>query len=90
MKSEARKPDRIVAAGSGEMAYEYGTRNLSFDEVGSGKHVVFTAAYLRVWRTIDGSCKQAALMFERKGTIDVCQFSLIAEKGGTIASVDWR
>lgn len=58
------KPDRIVAAASGEMAYEYGTGDVSFDERSSGKHVAFTAAYLRVWRAIDGSCKEAAVMFE--------------------------
>jgi hypothetical protein len=67
VKSEPLKPDRIVAAGSGEMAYEYGTSNLSFDEVGSGKRITFTAAYLRVWRSVDGSCKEAAVMFEPEG-----------------------
>jgi ketosteroid isomerase-like protein len=67
VKSEPLKPDRIVAAGSGEMAYEYGTSNLSFDEVGGGKHIAFTAAYLRVWRSVDGSCKEAAFMAEPEG-----------------------
>jgi len=67
VKSEPLKPERIVAAGSAEMAYEYGTGNLSFDEVGSGKHIAFTAAYLRVWRSVDGSCKEAAVMFEPEG-----------------------
>jgi hypothetical protein len=66
-KSEPLNPDRIVAAPSGEMAYEYGTGNVSFDEVSSGKHVAFTAAYLRVWRSIDGSCKEAAFMAEPEG-----------------------
>lgn len=61
------KPDRIVAAPSGEMAYEYGTGNVTFDEVSSGKHIAFTAAYLRVWRAIDGSCKEVALMAEPEG-----------------------
>jgi hypothetical protein len=37
MKSEPLKPDRIVATPSGEMTYEYGTSNVSFDEVSSGK-----------------------------------------------------
>jgi hypothetical protein len=64
---EPLKPERIVAAPSGEMAYEYGTGNVSFDEVSSGKHIAFTAAYLRVWRSIDGSCKQAAFMAEPEG-----------------------
>jgi ketosteroid isomerase-like protein len=61
------KAERIVAAASGEMAYEYGTSEVSFDEVGSGKHIAFTAAYLRVWRSIDGSCKEAAFMAEPEG-----------------------
>ena len=61
------KPDRIVAAPSGEMAYEYGTGGASFDEVGSGKHITFTAAYLRVWNSIDGSCKQVAFIAEPEG-----------------------
>jgi hypothetical protein len=56
--------DRIVAAPSGEMAYEYGTAKASFDERDTGKHVEFTAAYLRVWRAVDGSCKLAAEIFE--------------------------
>jgi hypothetical protein len=64
---EPLRPERIVAAPSGEMAYEYGTGNVSFDEVSSGKHVAFTAAYLRVWRSIDGSCKEAAFMAEPEG-----------------------
>jgi hypothetical protein len=65
--AEPLKPDGIVTAASGEMAYEYGTSSLSFDEVGSGKHVAFTAAYLRVWRSIDGSGKEVAFMAEPEG-----------------------
>ncbi len=57
-------PDRIVAAASGEMAYEYGTAKASYDERDTGKHVEFTAAYLRVWKAGDGSCKLAAEIFE--------------------------
>jgi hypothetical protein len=64
---EPLKPERIVAAPSGEMAYEYGTGNVSFEEVSSGKHIAFTAAYLRVWRSIDGSCKEVAFMAEPEG-----------------------
>jgi hypothetical protein len=64
---EPLKPERIVAAPSGEMAYEYGTGNVSFEEASSGKHIAFTAAYLRVWRSIDGSCKEAAFMAEPEG-----------------------
>jgi ketosteroid isomerase-like protein len=57
------KADRIVVAPSGDMAYEYGTAHMSFDSKKEG-HVDFTAAYLRVWKTVDGKCKIAAEMFE--------------------------
>jgi hypothetical protein len=67
VKSEPLKPDRIVATSSGDMAYEYGTGGVSFDERSSGKHIAFTAAYLRVWSAVDGSCKEAALMAEPEG-----------------------
>lgn len=61
------KPDRIVAAPSGDMAYEYGTANIRFDERGSGKHFDFTAAYLRVWKDVDGSCRVGAQMLQPEG-----------------------
>lgn len=61
------KPDRIVVAPSGDMAYEYGTENIRFDERKSGKHLDFTAAYLRVWRAVDGSCRVAAQMQQPEG-----------------------
>ena len=61
------KPDRIVAAPSGDMAYEYGTTNIRFDDRKSARHFDFTAAYLRVWKAVDGSCKQAAEMFQPEG-----------------------
>ena len=60
-------PDRIVAAPSGDMAYEYGTTNIRFDERESAKYFDFTAAYLRVWKAVDGSCKVAAEMFQPQG-----------------------
>jgi len=59
--------ERIVVAPSADMAYEYGTRDLSFDEKPSGKHLEFTNAYLRVWKAVSGSCKVAAIMYEREG-----------------------
>jgi ketosteroid isomerase-like protein len=62
-KQDPMKPDRIVVASSGDMAYEYGTAHMSFDSKKEG-HVDFTAAYLRVWKTVDGKCKIAAEMFE--------------------------
>jgi ketosteroid isomerase-like protein len=61
------KPDRIVVAPSGDMAYEYGTENIRFDERKSGKHLDFTAAYLRVWKAVDGSCRVAAQMQQPEG-----------------------
>jgi hypothetical protein len=67
MKSEPLKPERIVATPSGEMAYEYRASNVSFVEVSSGKHSAFTAAYLRLKRSIDGSCKETAFMAEPEG-----------------------
>jgi len=61
------KPDRIVAAPSGDMAYEYGTVHVSFDDAQTGKHHDFTAAYLRVWRADGATCKVAAVMYEPEG-----------------------
>jgi ketosteroid isomerase-like protein len=60
-------PDHIVVAPSGDMAYVYGTRHVSFDEKQSGKHVEFTNAYLQVWKAVEGICKIAAAMTEREG-----------------------
>jgi ketosteroid isomerase-like protein len=58
------QPERIVVSPSGDMAYEYGTERMAFDEKGTGKHVDFTAAYLRVWKAEGGRCLVAAQMFE--------------------------
>jgi hypothetical protein len=69
-KNERRDPlkaDRIVVTPSGDMAYSYGTGHMSFDEVSTGKHVDFTAAFLSVWKVVNGSCKLAASMFEPEG-----------------------
>ena len=60
-------PDRIVVSPSGDMAYEYGTERMAFDEKATGKHVDFTAAYLRVWKAEGGKCLVAAQMFEPEG-----------------------
>jgi ketosteroid isomerase-like protein len=56
-------PQRIVVSSSGDMAYEYGTIHLSFDDKKTG-HEDFTAAYLRVWKIEDGQCKSAAMIAE--------------------------
>jgi hypothetical protein len=66
-KRDAPKPDLIVVAPSGDMAYSYGTAHMSFDEASTGKHVDFTAAYLTVWKIVNGSCKVAATMFQPEG-----------------------
>ena len=67
VKTTPLRPDRVVVGPSGDMAYEYGTEQVSFDERASGKHRDFTTAYLRVWRAVDGQCKIAALMAQREG-----------------------
>jgi len=60
-------PDHIVVAPSGDMAYAYGTRHISFNEKQGGKHVEFKNVYLQVWKVVDGACKIAATMTEREG-----------------------
>lgn len=60
----SEKIDRVVTAPSGDMAYEYGSSHIIYDEVKNGKHNDFNAAYLRVWKAADGLCKQAAVMYE--------------------------
>jgi hypothetical protein len=67
-ESEITKTDRIVAAPSGDMAYEYGTVHISYDAVPSGEHADFTSAYLRVWRADSGVCKVAAQIAEPEDT----------------------
>ncbi len=63
-ETTADHPQKIVVAKSGDMAYEYGTGNLSYDEQKTGKHVTFETAYLRVWKSVDGDCRVAAFMIE--------------------------
>ncbi len=55
-------PQRIVASKSGDMAYEYGSGELSFDDQKTAKHVALQNAYLRVWKAVDGDCRVAATM----------------------------
>jgi hypothetical protein len=66
--SEVESTGRIVADPSGGMAYEYGTDHISFDDVKTGEHEDFTAAYLRVWKAEGGVCKVAAEMGEPENT----------------------
>ena len=61
-QSKAEHPQRIVVSKSGDMAYEYGTGELSFDELKTGKHIAFQNAYLRVWKAVGGNCLVAATM----------------------------
>jgi len=58
----ADHPQRVVVSKSGDMAYEYGGGEMSFDEQKTGKHVSFQVGYLRVWKSVDGQCKVAATM----------------------------
>jgi hypothetical protein len=67
-ESEVEKTDRIVAAASGDMAYEYGTVHISYDDARTGEHADFTSAYLRVWKPVNGACKPAAMMAEPEDT----------------------
>ena len=59
---DADRPQRIVVSKSGDMAYEYGGGELSYDEQKTGKHTSFQIGYLRVWESVDGRCKVAATM----------------------------
>jgi ketosteroid isomerase-like protein len=60
----ADHPGRIVVSTSGDMAYEYGTGSLSYEERKTRKHVSFEIGYLRVWKLVDGDCKAAASLFK--------------------------
>lgn len=66
-QKESLQPDKIVVAEDGQMAYEYGTGHVSYDDVKSGKHEAFSTAYLAVWKTDGGQCKVAATMAEPTG-----------------------
>src|SRR5271155_3541242 len=56
------RPQRVVVSKSGDMAYEYGGGEMSFDEQKTGKHVFFQVAYLRVWKSVGDQCRVAATM----------------------------
>ena len=66
-KNEPAKVERIVTAPSGDMAYEYGTFDFTYDDSDTGKHVERQVAFLWVWRADGGSCKLAAAMLQREG-----------------------
>lgn len=56
-ESDVTKTGRIVADESGGMAYEYGTSHLSYDDVKTGKHEDFTAAYCLFGKRTKASAK---------------------------------
>lgn len=58
----ADQPQRVVVSQSGDMAYEYGTGNVAFDDRKSGQHTTFQTGYLRVWKVVDGRCEVEASM----------------------------
>src|SRR3984885_7403851 len=58
----ADHPQRVVVSKCGDMAYEYGAGEMSYDEQKTGKHVSFQTGYLRVWKSVDGRCRVAATM----------------------------
>lgn len=51
---------RIVPATSGEMAYEYGTVDVSYDSKGDGKHHEFKAVILNVFKAKGDVCQRVA------------------------------
>ncbi len=59
-KFEWDKDHRIVASPSGDMAYEHGTMNVSYDDKGDGKHHTFSAVRLIVYKAKGAACQQAA------------------------------
>lgn len=67
-ESEVETTGRIVPADSADMAYEYGTVHITYDDAKTGEHNVFTSAYLRVWKSDDGVCKVAAEIAEPENT----------------------
>ncbi len=56
---------RIVAAPSGEMAYEYGTIHVSYDD--KEGHHQFEAVMLHVYKAKDGVCQMAAMTMHPLG-----------------------
>ena len=55
--SNKRRIERIVVSKAGDMAYEFGYTDLSWDTP-EKKHICFEASYLRVWRKINGEWKK--------------------------------
>lgn len=60
-KFEWASDHRIVAAPSGEMAYEHGTMHVSYDDKSDGKHHTFDAVMLNVFKADGTACRQVAM-----------------------------
>ena len=54
---------RIVASASGEMAYEQGTMQMSYDSKSEG-HQQFKAVLLIVYKANNGACQEVALTMQ--------------------------
>ena len=54
---------RIMAAPSGEMAYDYGTVQMAYDSKSEG-HQEFKAVILSVYKAKDGACQKVALTMQ--------------------------
>ena len=51
---------RIVSSASGDMAYEYGTLDVSYDEKDDPKRHEFKAVILNVYKVKNGACQKVA------------------------------
>ncbi len=51
------------------MAYDDGSVRVEFDDVATGKHVIYDLTYLRVWRVVAGKCRLAAT-YGRRGDLE--------------------
>lgn len=60
IKSSYLGEHRIVASSSGDMAFEHGTLQVSYDDKGDGKHHEFKAVILNVYKGKDGVCQKVA------------------------------
>jgi len=60
-KFEWADDHRVVAAPSGDMAYEHGTMHVSYDMKGDGSHHSFDAVMLMVYQADGQVCRQVAL-----------------------------
>lgn len=64
IKSSYLDDHRIVVSPSGDMAYEYGTLAMSYDDKGDGQRHEFKAVMLIVYKAKDNVCEQVALTMQ--------------------------